>query len=71
MKIENILCIYDALVSGQKIVRNTFCAKFCVSERTFYRYMREISDFVRKHRAEYVVCVSERDGVYSLKKLKK
>lgn len=68
MKIESILYIYDALLGGQKIDRNTFCAQFKISERTFYRYMREINAFIRKHKPEYIVDVKEPAGGYFIKK---
>lgn len=67
MKIENILYIYDALLGGQKIDRNTFCAQFKISERTFYRYMREINAFIRQYKPECVVDVQEPAGEYFIK----
>lgn len=67
MKIESILYIYDALLSGQRIARNAFCAQFKISERTFYRYMREINAFIRKYKPECVVDVQEPAGEYFIK----
>ena len=69
MKTENILYIYDVLVGRQKIVRNDFCVEFGVSERTFYRYVRIISDFLRKYRSEYVIDVQNNSGEYYIKSL--
>ena len=68
MKIESVLYIYDALLSGQRIARNAFCAQFGISERTFYRYMSEINAFLRKHKPEYIVDVKEPAGGYFIKK---
>ena len=67
MKIESILYIYDALLSGQRIARNAFCSQFKISERTFYRYMREINAFIRKYKPECVVDVQEPAGEYFIK----
>lgn len=69
MKIEIILTLYDLLISGKKVSRQSFCVQNNISERTFYRYMREISSFLRKRRPKYMVDFSEREGLYSLKKI--
>lgn len=46
MKIEIILLLYDRLICGGRVGRNAFCAQFGISERTFYRYIRKINDFL-------------------------
>lgn len=68
MKIELILLLYDALICGGNIVRKNFCAEHSLSERTFYRYMREISIFFRAHKPEYIIDIAEWKGQYYLKK---
>lgn len=68
MKIETILTMYDILVNGGTICRRSFCDVYGISERTFYRYMREINDFFREHKHEYIVDVKEPAGGYFIKK---
>lgn len=46
MKIEVVLLLYDALMRSERISHRTVCAEYCISERTFYRYMREVTDFL-------------------------
>lgn len=69
MKTELILLLYDALVCGGSVARKNFCAEHSLSERTFYRYMREVSAFVRAHKPEYIIDIAEPQGRYYLKKL--
>ena len=66
MKIEVVLLLYDALMRGERISRRT---EYCISERTFYRYMREVTDFLRKYKPEYVVDLSRSDSEYFAVKL--
>lgn len=68
MKIERILLIYDALAGGRSVARGAFCAAHSISERTFYRYMHAISEFLRAHKPAFYVAVLEPEGVYSLAK---
>lgn len=69
MKIEVVLLLYDALMRSERISRRTVCAEYCISERTFYRYMREVTDFLRKYKPEYVVDLSRSDSEYFAVKL--
>lgn len=68
MKTELILLLYDEFIGGKKISRAEFCAEHSIVERTFYRYLREITIFLRAHRPSYIVDVAGREGVYFLKK---
>ena len=68
MKIESILLLYDELIGGKTVWRAEFCAEYSITERTFYRYLREITAFLRAHKSSYIVDVSERKGAYFLKK---
>ena len=68
MKIESILLLYDELIVGKTVSRAEFCAEHSITERTFYRYLREITAFLRAHNSSYIVDVSERKGAYFLKK---
>lgn len=45
MKIESILLLYDELIGGKTVSRAEFCAEYSITERTFYRYLREITAF--------------------------
>ena len=69
MKTQTVLALYDALMSGKKIFRHDFCVSFGVNDRTFYRYMREISAYLRQAHPDYVVDVAPREGRYFLKKI--
>ena len=69
MKIELILLLYDELIGGKVVSRKEFCAGHAIVERTFYRYLREITSFLRAHKPSYIVDVSEREGTYFLKKV--
>ena len=69
MKTELILLLYDELLGGKVVSRKEFCAEHLIAERTFYRYLHEITSFIRAHRSSYLVDVSERDGTYFLKKV--
>ena len=68
MKIESILLLYDELIGGKTVSRAEFCAEHSITERMFYRYLREITAFLRAHKSSYIVDVSERKGAYFLKK---
>lgn len=67
MKIETILIMYDILVNSGTICRQSFCVAHGISERTFYRYMREINDFFREHKHEYIVDSSRENCEYYIK----
>ena len=69
MKAELILFLYDEFTGGKKISRAEFCAEHSIVERTFYRYLREITVFLRAHRPSYIVDGAGREGVYFLKKV--
>ena len=49
MKIELVLLLYDELIGGKTVSRTQFCAEHAIVERTFYRYLREITFFLRAH----------------------
>lgn len=68
MKIEMILLLYDRLLSGEDVSRREFCAEYSISERTFYRYLRAITDFLRVHKPMCFVDVLDCSGTYFLKK---
>ena len=67
MKNELILLLYDTLICGKTVERKSFCSENKISERTFYRYMREISLFFIKHKHNTVTDVREPDGEYYAK----
>ena len=66
MKTEIVLLLYDTLIGGESVSRAEFCAKYGLSERTFFRYMREINLFLRTHRPARVIDYSARRGEYVL-----
>lgn len=67
MKIQLILLLYDELLMGKSIERSRFCEEHEISERTFYRYLHEISCFLRAHKQTLIVDVLEPDGRYYFK----
>lgn len=69
MKTQLILTLYDLLCSGKSIDRKQFCTVNCISERTFYRYIKEINIFIMHSKREYVLKVEEPVGQYYLEKL--
>lgn len=71
MKIKLILLLYDVLIGGEVVSRKEFCDEHKISERTFYRYMNELSLFLREWKQEYFVDVKEPEGMYFLKKRQK
>lgn len=67
MKVELILFLYDAFLRGEVVSRREFCLRYSVSERTFYRYLHEISLFLREYRPSCVLDVLEPQGKYYIK----
>ena len=70
MKTQIILSLYEDLISGRLVKRKKFCKDYEISERTFYRYLREISIFLMKSSPEKVLCETEGKGEYYLKHVK-
>ena len=69
MKIELVLLLYDKLVGGETVPRKKFCGEHGISERTFYRYLREVSEFLRVHKPSRIVDVTGSCGEYFLRKV--
>lgn len=67
MKINLILVIYDMLIRGGGISRKAFCEEHAISERTFYRYVHDISVFLMRNRPDMVIDVAVPDSIYYLK----
>lgn len=68
MKTQLILILYDTLSGGGKVDRKLFCASNFISERTFYRYIKEINVFIMHNRHDVVLNVDEPDGIYYFEK---
>lgn len=64
MKTQIILNLYDTLLNGGKVERKLFCTDNSISERTFYRYIKEINIFIMRRKRDIVLNVAEPDGVY-------
>lgn len=64
MKTQLILTLYDKLTVGNGVDREQFCADFAISERTFYRYIREINLFIMRAKRTLVLKVDEPTGHY-------
>lgn len=47
-KSDVLLFIYNSLQEGKVIKKNAIVDKFNINERTFYRYIKDIKDFVEK-----------------------
>ncbi len=64
MKTQLVLTLYNLLLFGERIDRKIFCQSNQISERTFYRYIKEINIFIMHAKQNYVLMVDEPDGVY-------
>ena len=64
MKTQLVLTLYNLLLFGERIDRKIFCQSNQISERTFYRYIKEINIFIMHAKKNYVLMVDEPDGVY-------
>ena len=64
MKTELVLLLYDSLFEEEYVSRLDFCARFAISERSFYRYIRDISWYLRKYKCSYFIDVKEPEGKY-------
>ncbi len=69
MKTQLILSLYDALICGKKISRAEFCKNRVISERTFYRYIKEIGLFLMHVQHSYILKECEPEGVYYFEKI--
>jgi predicted DNA-binding transcriptional regulator YafY len=68
MKTQLILLLYDTLQRGEKVERQSFCKIYAISERTFYRYIKEISLFIMRNKRTYILKEEEPNGVYFIVK---
>ena len=57
MKTNTVLRLYDALLCGEKVSRATFCTQHNICERTFYRYIKDIGEFLMRYKSNYVIAV--------------
>lgn len=69
MKTQIILSLYDQLLAGSSVKREDACVAFGISERTFYRYVKEISKYLSTKKTEYILTEKEGLGEYSMKRL--
>ncbi len=67
MKTTIILLLYDAFMSGETVSRAKFCKKHMIAERTFYRYLHELTEFFRSYKPVYMIDGSQIKGSYVLK----
>lgn len=68
MKLNAILTIYDMLLGGDVIHREEICARCKITERTFYRYLKELNAYLRtKHKKVALVSVGK--GGYRFEKI--
>ena len=67
MKTQLILRLYDALINGEKVGRLEFCKLHSITERTFYRYIKEINMFFIHHKRNVILDVIEPNGEYFVK----
>lgn len=69
-KADVLLFIYNDLQEGKVVRKNDIIDKFNINERTFYRYMKDIKDFVEKPDGTLIgekVIVDREKGGYILK----
>ncbi len=68
MKTQNILTLYDTLLCGAMVEKKSFCTQKGISERTFYRYIREINIFIMHCKRDVVLRVDDPYGLYYIAK---
>ena len=69
MKTQLILTLYDMLCSDKGVDRKVFCKDFEISERTFYRYIKEINLFIMHTKRNFVLREEEPAGLYYIEKI--
>ncbi|MBQ2714293.1 MAG: helix-turn-helix domain-containing protein [Clostridia bacterium] len=67
MKTQIVLYLYDLLREGGEVNRLDFCKDHFISERTFYRYVAEISKHLKENGSKYFLYEEEGSGTYTLK----
>lgn len=68
MKLNAILTIYDMLLGGGVIHREEICARCKITERTFYRYLKELTAYLHTTHKK-VALVSVGKGGYRFEKI--
>ena len=71
MKYYLILLLYDIFFRGGEVERQVFCTEHNISERTFYRYMREIGYFLMREKKDCILEQDEVTGKYVIKRFGK
>ena len=64
MKTYLVLKFYDALQKGEEVHRKSFCRENGISERTFYRYVQDVTAFLKEQNSEITLCKKESSCVY-------
>lgn len=68
MKLNAILTIYEKLTRGETILREEICARCNITERTFYRYIKELGKYFAKANKKMILVSKRRNG-YRLEEL--
>lgn len=69
-KADALLYIYNRLLEGKVVRKNDIIDKFSINERTFYRYVKDIKNFVENPDGELIgeqIIVDREKGGYILK----
>ena len=53
-KMDSILYMYNRLIEGKIVFKNDILDKFQINERTFYRYIKNIKDFIENPSSELI-----------------
>lgn len=70
MKVNLMLELFHTLISGKEVGKQEFCAKNGISERTFYRYVNDIANYLSSSTADMVLTCERKAGTYFLAKTK-
>ena len=70
MKVNLMLELFYTLISGKEVGKHAFCTKNGISERTFYRYMNDISCYLSHNTTDFVLTCERKTGVYFLVRTK-
>lgn len=69
MRERLILRLFDELKKGNKISREKFCSENAISERTFYRYMSAIRDYLITEQRGCVIVYDKEDESYFMEEV--
>lgn len=70
MKTQIVLRLFDRLSSGKVVNREEFCKENFISKRTFFRYVKEIEQYLKSDKPDTYIDNDSGIGEYVFKKEK-